>query len=96
MKEKTAWFIASGFLFGYLFAWGAIALDRHVILESQKELRKEIRIAEKQNKQLRDELRLKEIIDEASSQMEEAVDWNKKAREYPEMPLQMIPMGAGK
>lgn len=76
MKEKTAWLIACGFIIGYLFAWGAISLDRHLILESQRDLQQKLN-------QTRQELRLKEIVDEAEYQMKKAMEWNRQTLKEP-------------
>ena len=76
MKEKTAWWIACGFLIGYLFAWGTIAVDRYLIIESQRQLRQELA-------QMRQELRLIEIVDEAEYQMRKAIEWNRLTLKEP-------------
>ena len=93
MKEKTAWWIACGFLAGYLFAWGAISVDRHLILESQKALQQEITNASLEANRLREELRLKEIIEEAEFERQKAIKWNREALEQPQQPMQLPPMG---
>ena len=96
MKERIAWWIAVGFLIGYLFAWGTISIDRHLILESQKALQQEITNASLEVNRLREELRLKEIIEEAEFEMQKAIKWNREALEQPQQPVQLPPMGVRK
>lgn len=76
MKKQTAWWIACGFLAGYLFAWGTISIDRHLILKTQRQLQQEL-------DRTRKELRLKEIVLEAEYQMRRDIEWNRQAIDPP-------------
>ena len=76
MRKRTAWWIAFGFLMGYLFAWGTISIDRHLLMESQRQLQQEL-------DRTRQELRLTEIVLEAEYQMRRDIEWNRQAIDPP-------------
>ncbi|HDY88825.1 MAG TPA: hypothetical protein ENH82_12030 [bacterium] len=72
MKIKQAWKLPIVFLVGYLFAWGMILVDRHMLLEEQDRLQDEVDSA-------RVELKITKMVDEYNEDYVEQVEWNEEA-----------------
>ena len=76
MKNKQSWKLTIDFLIGYLFAWGMILLDRQMLIDEQEALRQEL-------KDTKIELKLRELVDDFSTDWQEIVIWNEEAIETP-------------
>ncbi len=76
MKNKQSWKLPMVFLIGYLFAWGMILLDRQMLIDEQEALRQEL-------KDTKIELKLRELVDDFSTDWQEIVIWNEEAIETP-------------
>ena len=71
-KRNRAWLLPLVCLAGYLFAWGTILVDRQMIIAEQAELRQELRQAKQQ-------LKLREMMQDFGTDWEQMVIWNKQA-----------------
>lgn len=76
MKNKQSWKLPIVFLIGYMFAWGMILLDRQMLIDEQEALRQEL-------KDTKIELKLRELVDDFSTDWQEIVIWNEEAIETP-------------
>ena len=74
MKNKQSWKLPVIFLIGYLFAWGSILLDRQMIIDEQEALSQDL-------KRVRQEFKLREMMEDFSDDWQEMVIWNKEAIE---------------
>ncbi len=74
MKRRPSWLLPIVFLLGYLFAWGMILLDRHMLIEEQRLLQEEI-------DQVRTEQKVISMIDVYNEDYIEQVEWNSNALE---------------
>lgn len=73
MKRKSkGWLLPLAFLSGFICAWGTISIDRHMVIEEQQELRKEL-------KRTRIELRISKMMKEYGDDWQEMAIWNKEA-----------------
>lgn len=77
-KKRREWILPLIFLAGYLTAWGTILIDRQIVISEQRRLQEEV-------KQVRQELRIKNLIEGYSQESEAFIIWNKKAVEKMEM-----------
>ncbi len=72
MRNKQSWKLPVVFLLGYLFAWGSIFLDRQMIIDEQEALSQDF-------KRVRQELRLREMVEDFGDAWQEMVIWNEEA-----------------
>lgn len=76
MKIKQAWKLPVIFLVGYLFAWGLILVDRQMVIEEQKALSQAMN-------RLRQELKLREMVEEFGTDWQEIVIWDEETKLEP-------------
>ena len=75
-KRNRAWLLPLVFLAGYLFAWGNVLVDRQMIIAEQAELGREL-------KQVRQELKLREMVEEFGTDWQQMVIWNEETKVEP-------------
>ncbi len=76
MRIKQSWKLPIFFLVGYLFAWGSILLDRQMIIDEQEALSQEL-------KRVRQELKLREMVEDFGTDWQEMVIWNEETKLEP-------------
>jgi len=75
-KRNRAWLLPLVFLAGYLFAWGNVLVDRQMIIAEQADLGREL-------KQVRQELKLREMVEEFGTDWQQMVIWNEETKVEP-------------
>ncbi len=74
IEKLRPWLLPLAWLLGFISAWGMILIDRQMLIDSQAELRQELRRTKRQ-------LRVVGAAEEFGSQWQEIVIWNEKAIE---------------
>lgn len=76
MKKMKTWVLPLIFLAGYITAWGSILIDRQMLISEQKALSEDLA-------EVKEELQLREMMDDFGSDWREMVIWNKEKKEDP-------------
>lgn len=74
MKKKQNWILPLVFLLGYVCAWSTILVDRQMLIAEQEALSQEL-------ERTRQELKLRETMEDFEHSWQEMVIWNEEALE---------------